>query len=79
VFATARGAYAAFRRGRRTIRLLGVTGSGLVSGPLPEQLTLDPKPRYAEAEAALSKVRKKFGRTALRFAKLLPDETRDRD
>lgn len=79
IFQTARGAYEAFRRGRRTIRLLGVTGSGLVEGPLPQQLTLDPTPKYAEAEEALSKVRKKFGRSALRFAKLLKTDRSERD
>jgi DNA polymerase-4 len=78
VFQTARGAYSAFPRGRRSVRLLGVTGSGLVSGPLPEQLSLEPKPRYAEAEAALAKVRERFGRESLRFAKLL-DERREGD
>ncbi len=72
IFATAQKAYGAFRGGRRTIRLLGVTGSGLMSGEIAEQLTLEAKPRYADAEQALSKVRKRFGRESLRFAKLLP-------
>jgi DNA polymerase-4 len=78
IFQTARTAYGAFRRGRRSIRLLGVTGSGLVEGPVLEQLTLEPKPKYAEAEDALSKVRKRFGRSSLSFAKLLrPDRDAD--
>jgi DNA polymerase-4 len=76
IFQTARRAFGSFRRGRRSVRLLGVTGSGLVSGPILEQLSLEPKPRYAEAEAALSDVRKKFGRGSVRFAKLLEERPR---
>ena len=79
IFQTARTAFEAFRRGRRSVRLLGVTGSGLVRGPVPEQLSLEPKPRYAEAEAALAKVRKRFGRGALRFARLIGEDRRERD
>jgi hypothetical protein len=80
IFQTARGAYESFRRGRRSLRLVGVTGTGLVEGAVPEQLTLDPKPKYAEAEQALSNVRKRFGRSSVRFAKLLRPEGRpDRD
>lgn len=71
IFATAREAYGAFRRGRRALRLLGVTGSGLISGPVPEQLSFDPKPQYKEAEEALAKVRKKFGSDAVKLARLL--------
>jgi DNA polymerase-4 len=77
IFQTACEAYGAFRRGRRALRLLGVTGSGLVEGEVPEQLTFETKPRYAEAEEALAKVRKKFGRSALRFARLMRDDARD--
>jgi DNA polymerase-4 len=73
IFQNARKAYGAFRRGRRSLRLLGVTASGLVDGEVSEQLTFDAQPKYAEAEEALSKVRKRFGRSALRFAKLLDD------
>jgi DNA polymerase-4 len=77
IFQTARQAYGHYRRGRRSLRLLGVTGSGIVTGEIAEQLTLEPKPRYAEAEQALSSVRKKFGRSSLRFAKLLKPDKRD--
>lgn len=78
IFQTACSAYRAFRRGRRSLRLLGVTGSGLVEGEVPEQLTLEPKPKYAQAEYALSSVRKRFGKGALRFARLLdPGERSD--
>lgn len=79
IFHTARGAYDAFRRGRRSIRLLGVTGSGLIEGPLPQQLTLEPQPPYAEAEAALSKVRKRFGRASVGLAKLLKTQRGEGD
>ena len=79
IFQTAREAYGAFRRGRRAIRLLGVTGSGLIEGEVLEQLTFESKPKYAEAEQALAKVRKKFGRSALRFARLMRDDARERD
>jgi DNA polymerase-4 len=74
IFATAREAYTAFRRGKRAVRLLGVTGSGLVECPVPEQLTLEPQPRYADAERALARVRKRFGRKALGFARLLRED-----
>jgi DNA polymerase-4 len=71
IFATARDAYRGFRRGRRTIRLLGVTGSGLVSGGVVEQLALGPSPDYAGAEQAMTKVRTKFGSDALNLARLI--------
>jgi DNA polymerase-4 len=73
IFQTARDAFGRLRRGRRSVRLLGVTASGLVTGPLPQQLTLEPQPRYADAEQALTKVRERFGRKALGFARLLDD------
>jgi DNA polymerase-4 len=72
IFQTAEAAYRGFRRGRRTIRLLGVSASGLTSGEVAEQLTFDARPRYAEAEAALEQVRGKFGSKAVRMARLLP-------
>jgi DNA polymerase-4 len=78
IFHTARDAFGSFRRGRRSVRLLGVSASGVVHGPLPEQLSLDPTPRYAEAEQALANVRQRFGRSALRFARLM-DDRRGRD
>jgi DNA polymerase-4 len=74
IFATARDAYRGFRRGRRTIRLLGVTGSGLISGEVSEQLSLDPSPDYAGAEQALTSVRKKFGSDAVKLARLIGDK-----
>jgi DNA polymerase IV len=73
IFQTARDAFRSFRRGRRTVRLLGVSASGITHGPMPEQLSLEPKPRYAEAEEALANVRDRFGRESLRFARLLDE------
>ncbi|MEX2537228.1 MAG: DNA polymerase IV [Actinomycetota bacterium] len=74
IFATARDAYRGFRRGRRTIRLLGVTGSGLISGEVSEQLSLDASPDYAGAEEAMTSVRKKFGSGAVKLARLIGDK-----
>jgi DNA polymerase IV len=71
VFGAARQAYEAFRRGRRTVRLLGVTGSNIEKGEAAEQLSFEATPAYAEAEAALSRVRDRFGRDAVRLARLV--------
>jgi DNA polymerase-4 len=73
IFRTAEAAYGRFRRGRRSIRLLGISGSGLVAGPVAEQLTLERRPALAEAEAALERVRGRFGRSALRMARHLEE------
>lgn len=70
--ATARDAYASVRRGRRPVRLVGVTATGLVRGPAPEQLTLEPRPRYAEAGRAITRARERFGSGAVTFGALLP-------
>ncbi len=78
IFQTARDAFRSFRRGRRSVRLLGVSASGVTNDLPPEQLSLEPAPRYPEAEQALTKVRERFGRTALGFARLM-DERRRRD
>jgi DNA polymerase IV len=72
IFATAQGSYRGFRRGKRALRLLGVTGSGLTAGEVSEQLSFGRKPAYAEAEKAVSRVRKRFGDAAVRLARLLP-------
>ena len=71
IHGAARAAYRAFPRGRQRVRLLGVSVSGLVSGRVPEQLTLDRQPRYARAEEALVGVRTRFGRDAISLARLL--------
>lgn len=77
IFQTAGRAYSRLRRGRSSVRLLGVSGSGLTAGSAPEQLTFDAKPRYAEAETALANVRKRFGGKAIGFARLLDEPGRD--
>ncbi len=71
VFATAREAYTAFRRGRRTLRLLGISASNLEAGEVSEQLSLQGSPPYAEAEHALAAVRERFGSDAVRLARLV--------
>lgn len=77
IYTTARNAYSGFRRGRRSVRLVGVTGSGLVSGPVPEQLTFEGGPRYADAEKAVEGVRGRWGKEAIHFARLLPRPAKD--
>ncbi len=72
IYRTAQAAYDGFRRGRRAVRLLGVTGSGLVGGPVAEQLTFEGRPRFAEAELAIEKVRRRWGKGSVGFARLLP-------
>jgi DNA polymerase-4 len=78
IFRTARDSYERFRRGRRAVRLLGVSASALEDGPVPEQLTFERRPRFAEAEEAMSRVRKRFGSEALRLARLLKARGSDR-
>ncbi|HYZ94028.1 MAG TPA: DNA polymerase IV [Actinomycetota bacterium] len=72
IFRTAAEAYNRFRRGRRSVRLLGVTASGFVTGGVTEQLTFERKAAFAQAEAAVEQVRGKFGKEAVRMARLLP-------
>lgn len=71
IFATARDAYRSFRRGRRSLRLVGVSASGLAAEAEPEQLTFEDRPRYEEAEQALTRVRRRFGDGAVRLARLV--------
>jgi DNA polymerase IV len=77
IFATAQESYRGFRRGKRALRLLGVTASHLVTGTVSEQLSFGRKPAYAEAEKAVSRVRKRFGDAAVRLARLLPRAPND--
>jgi DNA polymerase-4 len=77
IFATAQESYRGFRRGKRALRLLGVTASHLVSGPVSEQLSFGRKPAYAEAEKAMARVRKRFGDAAVRLARLVPRSSDD--
>lgn len=71
IFATAVEAYRGFRRGRRALRLLGVSATNLEEGETSEQLSFDGSPPYAEAEQALARVRDRFGSDALRLARLV--------
>jgi DNA polymerase-4 len=74
IFRTAEAAYGRFRRGRRAVRLLGVSASGLVSGTATEQLTFERRAAFPEAEAAVERVRGRFGERAVRMARLLPKQ-----
>ncbi|MGH2759641.1 MAG: DNA polymerase IV [Actinomycetota bacterium] len=77
IYRTAQAAYGGFRRGRRAVRLLGVTGSGLTKGPVAEQLTFEDRPRFAEAELAVERVRRRWGKGSVGFARLLPRQEDD--
>jgi len=55
--------------GRRKVRLLGLAGEGLEPPGAPRQLALEPR-RWDEVEAAMSRVRERFGREAVRRARL---------
>ena len=71
IYRTSQAAYDGFRRGRRAVRLLGVTGLGMTKGPVAEQLTFEGRPRFAEAELAVEKVRRRWGKGSVGFARLL--------
>jgi DNA polymerase IV len=71
IFRAASEAYGRFKRGRRSLRLLGVAASGLTETQAPEQLSLDPKPPFEDAERAMTQVRKRFGSDAVRPARLV--------
>lgn len=71
IFHTARGAYRSFRRGRRSVRLIGVSASGLETERQPEQLSFEPKPPFAQGQQALTRVRRRFGDGAVRLARLV--------
>lgn len=64
-------AFAGFKRGRRRVRLLGVGMSQLVDGPVPRQDSLEGGSRYAQAESAVTRVRKRFGSDAVSLARLI--------
>jgi DNA polymerase-4 len=63
--------------GRRRMRLLGVGGSGLVSSG-EEQLALVRSGRWEDAERALDRIEKRFGRDAAIPAALIDPEGRQR-
>ena len=55
--------------GRRKVRLLGLAGEGLEQPGAPRQLGLEPR-RWDEVEAAMGRVRERYGREAVRRARL---------
>jgi len=55
--------------GRRKVRLLGLASEGLEEAGTPRQLALEPR-RWGEVEAAMGRVRERFGREAVRRARL---------
>ena len=56
--------------GRRRVRLLGLGGENLEATVAPRQLGLEPRP-WGEVEAAMGRVRQRFGRDAVRRARLV--------
>lgn len=56
--------------GRRPVRLLGLGGEGLSPSGSPEQLGLEPRP-WSELEAAVDRVRERFGTDAVAPARLI--------
>lgn len=74
IYATARALLAAGLASRGTqpaLRLLGVSVSQLSDWPASVQLTLERTPRWADADRALDRVRRRFGDAALGFGSLL--------
>lgn len=63
--------YARFGRGRRHVRLVGVSVSGLTREGRAEQLSFERRPSYAEAEQAMARIRERFGHDAVGLARLL--------
>lgn len=59
--------------GNRKIRLLGVSVGNLCRWPASDQMILDRRPEWGAAEAALDRVRLRFGEDALGFGALLED------
>lgn len=55
--------------GRRRVRLLGLGGDNLEEAEAPRQLGLEPRP-WGEVEAAMGRVRQRFGRDAVGRARL---------
>ena len=56
--------------GRRRVRLLGLAGEGLEEAEAQRQLPLERRP-WEEVEAAVGRVRERFGRDAVRRARLV--------
>jgi DNA polymerase-4 len=76
VFAVARALFEALPPARRRFRLIGVAATGLVPTG-PEQVALVPEGRWGEAERALDRVRRRFGRGAAMPAQLLGPRRRE--
>jgi hypothetical protein len=62
-------------RGRRGVRLLGISLSGLAAADEPRQLALGEPPREAAADV-VEIVRDKFGEDAVFRASFMPDADR---
>ena len=72
IFEVARGRFLKLDKAGQRIRLIGVSISGLVPGPPRRQLgLLDSEPRWDDASKAVDSIRKRFGRGAVRSARLL--------
>ena len=74
VFHVARELLAKLPPGRRRFRLIGVAATGLVSAGA-EQLALHREDRWEDAERALDRVERRFGKGAARPASLLRGRT----
>jgi DNA polymerase-4 len=59
--------------GRRRVRLLGVSMSNLKEWPACEQLSLEPRPSWQDADRAVDQIRFRFGNDALKLGALLDD------
>lgn len=76
IYATARGLFDKIPQDRPRVRLLGVSVSGLSSGPAARQLQLGAvrsKPGWEEASRAIDDIRARFGGQAVKPATLLDD------
>lgn len=61
------------------VRLLGLGASGLETAGAPRQLNLARSEGWDRVEDAVSKVRRRFGATAVGPARLVPSESREED
>jgi DNA polymerase-4 len=69
--------FSSVRLERPRIRLLGIAGSNLISGPAPTQLRLGGRgERWPQADRAVDRVRERFGSDAVEFAAIAPRRPR---